>query len=279
MFNPKAYILIIFSRKIFCTTLMLSMFCLDINLSSKLAMANELNSNLSINPVQFSDANSIDNHGLNLSDIDEHEADEEINDSFEKINRVIFAFNDTLDIMFLKPIAQLYGFVLPQWGRDRISSFLINLHEPVYFINHLLQGNSVDAISTLNRFLINSTMGGLGILDFASEAGFELRASDFGLTLKKYGIANGPYLILPLLGPSSLRDTPAMLVDLAIDPWGYYKFKNFNHHQSKYNTFIIARYSLELIDKRQRHIKVIKDIENTSLDKYLTIRSIYMQKR
>ncbi|MDF3047636.1 MAG: mlaA [Candidatus Midichloriaceae bacterium] len=222
---------------------------------------------------------------VNISDINDAEAypnGEYVNqesDDFEGFNRAMFGFNEFLDALLFKPVAHVYETVVPSFARDRVRSVLSNLHEPVYFVNHVLQGEPEKAADTMGRFLTNSTFGLLGFMDIASAANVKPKPTDFGLTLKKAGVQKGPYLVLPILGPSTLRDASALAVDMAMDPWGYYKFHHVKRHKLVRNRALGIRYSVELVDKRQRLLKVLDQIEKTSLDKYSTIRSMYLQKR
>lgn len=221
---------------------------------------------------------------INISDIDDedsyvHAGSDGNIDDFEGLNRIIFSFNEALDALLFRPIAKVYEVILPSFARDSIRSALSNLHEPVYFVNHVLQCEPEKAGHNVARFLTNSTIGLLGLMDVAATADIKPAPTDFGLTLKKAGVATGPYLVLPILGPSSMRDAPALAVDALMDPWSYYQFHQFKHHQRIQNLVVITRYSLELVDKRQRLMKVLDQIDRTSLDKYSTIRSIYLQKR
>jgi len=223
---------------------------------------------------------------VNISDIDHSEVHvaenhNEVNelDEFEGFNRAVFGFNEFLDSILFKPIAHVYEAVVPTFARDVFKSVLSNLHEPVYFVNHVLQGEPEKAADTMGRFLTNSTVGVLGIVDVASAANIKPKPTDFGLTLKKAGIEKGPYLVLPILGPSSLRDAPSLAVDVLMDPWGYYKFHHVKQHKLVRNRVLGIRYSVEFVDKRQRLLKVLDQVDKTSLDKYSTIRSIYLQKR
>lgn len=191
-------------------------------------------------------------------------------DDLEGFNRAMFSFNLAVDNVLIKPVATVYGEVVPQFPKNRVADFLSNLHEPIYFLNHLLQFNPEGAGDALGRFLFNSTFGLLGLMDIATEAGISRKETDFGLTLKHYGIDNGSYLVLPIIGPSSLRDAPSLIIDTLTDPFNSYKVPRWAK---------ITRYSTELVSKRERSIKLTDQLESTSLDYYATVRSIYLQKR
>lgn len=208
-----------------------------------------------------------------ISDIEDEgeEIDFAASDPAESVNRVIFGFNKGLDNMIFKPVAKLYEFLVPEWGRNRVNSFFYNLHEPVYFVNHALQGDADKASKNVGRFLTNTILGVGGLFDVADEANDDLHqaTTDFGLTMRKHGVGMGSYIVIPILGPSTTRDFPGYIADSFMDPWDYMVD----------NATIITRHSVELVDKRQRKIKLTDQIEDTSLDEYATIRSMYMQKR
>jgi len=200
-------------------------------------------------------------------------------DEFEGANRAVFAFNSFLDVILLRPLALTYEHFVPQWGRDRIRSVLHNLQEPVFAVNHILQGKPDDAFRNVGRFLTNSTFGVLGIFDVASEAAIMPARTDFGLTLKGYGVKTGPYLVLPLIGSSSVRDAPSMIVDALLDPWQYYNFPYLEHGKRTSRNITTIRYAMLTIDKRQSLMKLMDQLDAASLDKYVMLRSIYLQRR
>ncbi len=191
-------------------------------------------------------------------------------DPLEPINRAVFGFNQVVDRFALKPAAQAYQFVLPQMVRTGVRNFLDNLRAPVIFANDLLQGEEDRAGTTLARFMINSTLGVFGIWDFAAVLGHEKHSEDFGQTLSIYGIISGPYLVLPVLGPSNPRDAVGLAVDsLVIDPTQYF----FTTDEQ------IARYIADLIQTRSELLPVTNDLEANSIDLYTSYRTIYQQRR
>jgi len=193
----------------------------------------------------------------------------QLNDPYEPFNRTMFDINLALDKAILKPIAFVYKEVVPQPIQYNIHSFLENLRAPVIFVNDLLQGEFDRAGTTLLRFGMNSTFGLAGILDFATEAGIEKHDEDFGQTLAVYGTGSGPYLVLPIFGPSNPRDAVGLLVDMFMDPFGYFTSDEFR----------IARFAGTAVDKRARRYDEINDLERTSLDFYAAVRSLYRQRR
>jgi len=195
--------------------------------------------------------------------------DYSVNDPFEDINRVTFEINQTLDGLLLRPIAEIYVGVVPEWGRDRINDALNNLGEPVNFANGLLQGNMERAATSMLRLAFNSTFGLAGFFDIADGIGLSRADEDFGQTLAVWGVAEGPYLMLPLFGPSNPRDAIGMGVDWLIDP-----FTRALRSHEKYQR-LIARG----IDQRSRYINELETLEETSIDFYAAMRELYRQHR
>jgi phospholipid-binding lipoprotein MlaA len=198
---------------------------------------------------------------------------QEMSDPIEPVNRFIFGFNDILDRLLIEPIAKGYNAVLPQFVRDSVQSFMRNLNSPVIIANNLLQGKIGDAGTATARFVINSTVGVAGLVDVASSQGLKHEDRDFSQTLGTWGVGNGFYLVLPVLGPSSLRDTAGMLVDSYADPVRIYA-DNTDRMWIYY-----TRVGIEGIDHRSRLIKPIDDMRRNSLDYYAAARSAYKQRR
>jgi phospholipid-binding lipoprotein MlaA len=194
-----------------------------------------------------------------------------VGDPLEPLNRGIFEFNRIVDGLVLKPATQLYTFAVPEPGRRGVSNFLANLRAPVIFFNHLLQGEGDRAGVTLGRFMINSTMGIFGIFDFASVVGVEPREdADFGQTLGVWGVGGGAYLVLPIFGPSTLRDAGGLAVDtFFLDPVPYVT----DTEQQ------MARWGATAVDTRYRFGPTIDDLEASSLDFYVAVRTAFLQNR
>lgn len=192
-----------------------------------------------------------------------------IDDPFENVNRTMFHLTKGVDIILIKPAAQIYRHTIPEVGRDRVDSALANLKEPINFANSIFQGNPDKASNAMGRFLVNSLLGLGGIFDVASEAGIERVQEDFGKTLGHYNIGTGPYIYIPLLGPSSPRDILGRGVDYAMDPFVY----------SVHVDGVYIRNGIEFINTRESLLEVTDNIERTSIDEYVTIRNIYAQKR
>lgn len=142
-------------------------------------------------------------------------------DPWEKMNRGIYRFNDTLDRAALKPVAKGYKAITPRWVRSGIGNFFANITYPVTIVNQFLQGNGRLGLRDTGRFLVNSTIGVAGLIDVATRMGLEANQEDFGQTLAKWGVGSGPYLTLPFFGPSTLRDAPSRVVDYFTQPLSY----------------------------------------------------------
>jgi phospholipid-binding lipoprotein MlaA len=187
-------------------------------------------------------------------------------DPWEGINRPIFSFNDSLDTYALKPLAQGYQFVTPHVVQDGIHNVFNNLGEVKNLANNLLQAKFHSAGVDTSRFLLNSTIGLSGLIDVATPMGLQRSDEDFGQTLGHWGVKSGPYLVLPLLGPSTLRDAPAILPDAYANPVRYIGDVPTRN----------SLYGVSMIDGRAQYIKTEKLITG---DKYNFIRSVYLQSR
>lgn len=197
----------------------------------------------------------------------------EINDPLEPFNRAMFELNRGLDTLILRPAATLYRGFIPPPIQDIVSNFLNNLKTPVVLLNDVLQGEGDRAVTTLSRFAINTTVGVLGFGDPASEMGYPDHKEDFGQTLAAWGVDGGPYLVLPILGPSNPRDAVGKVVDTLTDPvWHYAQNTDKEYIPNE-------RMVAESIDFRAHNMDAIDDLEKTSLDYYAAVRSLYRQVR
>ena len=195
------------------------------------------------------------------------------NDPFESINREIFAFNNGADEYIIGPIAHAYRDVFPDPVRDSIRNFLLNLKTPLSAINATLQGNVTKGFTAVGRFVINSTVGILGFFDVADYIGLEPVDEDVGQTFGAWGIEPGPYLILPILGPSSTRDLAGKVGDWLIDPVGLYLIRE------DYEDFLLATKITKALDTRVELDGVIEGTRENSLDPYAIMRTMYLQRR
>ena len=190
-------------------------------------------------------------------------------DPFEKFNRAMFSFNDAVDQAALKPAATAYKNVLPQFVQTGVNNFFGNLADVWTGANNLLQGKGQDGMSDLTRVALNSTFGILGLFDIASEAGLQKHSEDFGQTLGAWGVPSGPYLMLPLLGPSTVRDATVIPLDIKADPWAYKEPVNYR------NIGIAVR----AVDQRATLLDASNLLEEAALDRYEFIRDGFLQRR
>jgi len=207
------------------------------------------------------------------NDPEERKAYYETNDPIEPVNRAIFSFNRGLDAVILKPVASVYKQVLPQTLQDGIRNFLNNLRTPLILANNLLQGDIDGAHQTIARFTTNSIIGFGGFGDPAGDLGVKYRSEDFGQTLGVWGIGEGPYLMLPIFGPSNPRDLIGLVVESVADPIEIWA------DNTDRDAIPISRLLLRGIDRRARNLKTIDELEKSSLDFYATVRSLYRQVR
>ena len=199
---------------------------------------------------------------------------DEANDPLEPMNRRIFEFNRVLDGLLFKNVAELYRTVVPEAVRNSIHHVIVNLNEPVVFANNLLQGKVERGGTTVARFAVNSTVGLAGILDVATGIGLKEQTGDFGQTLYSWGVEDGgPYLVLPILGPTNPRDGIGMGVDSYIDPWRYISSDVGISH------FMWTRFVVDGIDKRVKAGPELDEIERNSVDYYASLRSLFRQNR
>lgn len=198
---------------------------------------------------------------------------EQTNDPFEPANRAIFEFNQAIDKALLKPLAQGYRAVVPQFGRDRVRDFLTNLRAPIVFANDVLQGEPDRAVETLMRFAFNTSFGIGGLFDLSSEAGIPFHDEDFGQTFAVWGLPEGPYIVLPILGPSNPRDTGGLITEWVADPVNLYM------HNTDRDWAVWTRTGVAGVDKRESYLDTLDEIERTSLDYYSSLRALYRQRR
>ena len=196
-----------------------------------------------------------------------------INDPFEATNRAVFAFNDGVDDMYIHPIVEGYRTAVPRPARTGISNVLNNLKSPMIIINELLQGDMAGAKNAAVRLSVNTFVGVGGIFDVAASEGIPYESEDFGQTLAVWGVGNGPYVVLPFLGPSSLRDYSGYAVDTVVDPVGWYLS---THDKDSLRTIKFAAGYLQLRDSFK---DALVDLKATSFDYYAAVRSSYYQTR
>lgn len=199
---------------------------------------------------------------------------DETNDPFEPLNREIFDFNLFLTRVLLRPMAEAYRTALPEVARTGLRNFLNNLNEPVVFVNNVLQGQFQRAADTAARFALNTVVGVGGIADIATSSGFERQSGDFGQTLYSWGVKDGPYLVLPIFGPSNPRDGVGMGVDGFMDPFGYVAS---NYHVLL--DYTISRMGADGVDQLSRNLDALDELQRDFIDFYASMRSLTRQHR
>ena len=195
-------------------------------------------------------------------------AEEDV-DPFEDINRTVYGFNETVDDNLLEPVSRAYKDHVPEVAQDGVSNFFGNLRDVSTLANQILQFKPVESIETLGRILVNSTIGLGGLFDVASDMGLTTDDEDFGQTMGVWGVEEGPYVVLPLLGPSTVRDGAGLFVDTTSDA---------NMIDKTEGIGFISSSAINIIDKRVELLPAT-DMLDLSDDPYTMMRSSYLQKR
>jgi phospholipid-binding lipoprotein MlaA len=190
-------------------------------------------------------------------------------DPWEGFNRAMFGFNDTLDIYLLEPVAKGYDYVLPSPAKIGVSNFFDNLRHPLYVFSSLFQAKFTQGLEQTGRFLLNSTAGILGLVDVAKHAGLNRHEEDLGTMFASWGIDSGPYLVLPFLGPSYVRETVGRIGDRFLNPTYYIASVPIS----------VGVTALEVVDDRRKLIDAIDAGKKGSLDYYVFVRNSYKQRR
>ena len=196
---------------------------------------------------------------------------DEISDPYEKSNRRIHEFNDKIDIYFLRPISISYSY-LPNPLEKGIVNVLQNSGEPINFTNYVLQGEIGSAFSSMLRLIINSSFGLFGLFDVAEKINLYANNTDFDITLRKWGVKEGNYLVIPFIGPRSSRHFAGSIIDIAINPLNYL-LKDEN------NAIRISPTILYAVSSRSGNMDTIDNLRETSIDYYSSLKSIYYQNR
>lgn len=191
-------------------------------------------------------------------------------DPLESFNRSMFAFNENVDKYAVKPIAKGYNFIMPDIANKAVSNFFSNVDDIVVFFNQLLQFKFKQAVATSARFVYNTTFGLLGLIDVATDMGLPKQNEDFGQTLAVWGVDSGPYVVLPFIGPKTVRDTAGLAVD-----WIY--FDPIFNRQTLQQTLVTL--SIKYIDLRADLLKASDILDETIPDKYAFIRDAWLQRR
>jgi phospholipid-binding lipoprotein MlaA len=197
----------------------------------------------------------------------------ETNDPLEPTNRVFYAVNNGIDTVLLRPLAVAYRWAVPEVVRTHTHNVLANLSMPVVLTNDILQARPRRAGDSLMRFLVNSTVGVVGVFDVATDLGWPAHDSDGGLTLAMWGLSDGPFLFLPVLGPSGPRDATGFGTDLAVDPLTWVGAGALVTAGS------YTRFGLNAVDARAAVLDDLDKIKAQALDPYATLRSLYRQRR
>jgi phospholipid-binding lipoprotein MlaA len=201
---------------------------------------------------------------------------QQTNDPLEPTNRVFYAINNGLDTVILRPLALAYRYAVPSPVRDGVHNVLSNIGTPVQLSNDVLEGKPRRAGDTTMRFLINTTAGVGGFFDVAKKWGYPDHDADFGMTLALWGVPEGPFLFLPVLGPSDPRDASGFAVDIALDPFTWI---GTGPNRPGWTAFKYSRFGLNAVDSRERVLDALDSIKKTALDPYATFRSLYRQHR
>jgi len=255
------------------TTLSILLFC-AVLFFGKIASATQIvDTAVSKSNNQFNfDDNYQGEEAVNYKD------DNKVYDPFESFNRKIFIFNDVLDRIIILPVSKGYRKIIPKPIRTSINNFLNNLSTPFSVINSAIQGDGQNAMASFSSFLINSTVGVVGIFDIAKSKNILYEKEDFGQSLGKYGATPGPYLIIPIIGPSNVRDFSGIAITQFIDPL------SMNGLELGDNDLLNSEQSISIaiingINTREGLIDIIDDVRKNSFDQYVTIRSAYSQRR
>lgn len=193
----------------------------------------------------------------------------DVRDPWESWNRGVFGFNDAVDRGLLQPVATGYQKVTPTLVQKGVGNFFNNLTDIWSVVNNALTLRPRETGDSIGRVLVNTTVGLLGVVDVASDLGIERHTADFGLTLARWGVGNGPYMVLPLLGPSTLRDTAG----LPVDNWGN-PINQFGDESTRTGMTV-----LKVIDTRAQLLGAGRVMDGAALDKYTFMRDAYLQRR
>lgn len=201
---------------------------------------------------------------------------QEIYDPLEPMNRKVFWFNDQLDIYLLEPVARGYDYIMPEFAQTGVANFFDNLRYPSYLVSDLVQLKFVQAAEHTGRFLVNSTVGIGGLIDVAKHIGLPDHEEDFGTALGYHGVPPGPYLVLPVIGPSNVRDAVGTVVDFFLDPLN---IELYVDAVGIADDAIFVAWPLRIVQRRADLIQAVETAKETSTDYYLFMQSSYHQYR
>ena len=204
----------------------------------------------------------------------------ETKDCFESFNRIMFSFNKGLDSAIFKPVAKGYSY-LPDPIKTSVRNVTSNISYTVTIPNHLLQGNLKNFANDSGRFIINTTLGLLGIFDPAAKFGLQkIEAEDYGQTLGYWGVGPGCYIMLPVLGPSTTRDTVGKIANTLLDPFYMVTVGNKTVLDNNFgDTTYYLEQGFDVVDFRSQNLKSFENLEKNSLDLYASVKSLYLQRR
>lgn len=190
-------------------------------------------------------------------------------DPMESFNRTMFGFNESVDSAVLKPVAKGYRAITPDWLRKGVGNFFNNLEDMWSVVNNALQGRGQDFSDSVGRVMVNTTIGLLGVVDVASDLNIDRRTADFGQTLGRWGVPPGPYVVLPIMGPRTLREVAALPVDVAGEPL-------YNIGDQDAHTWLPV---LDVVDLRAKYLNAGDVLEGAALDSYSFRRDAYLQRQ
>lgn len=202
---------------------------------------------------------------------------EEPYDPIEPVNRAIFDFNDAVDVHVLEPVAQSYRDNVPDFMRTGIGNFFENLRYPSYLVSDIVQGKFDQVLEHTGRFLVNSTVGVLGFIDVAEDIGLPVHEEDFGIGLAYHGVPAGPYLVIPILGPSNVRDGFGRIVDAFLDPIGWVGYSSLSAGTKV--AIAASALGVKLIHTRAGLLQAVETGKESSVDYYLFVQGAYYQYR
>ena len=225
-----------------------------------------------LNSTNLISAETSDNVTTYPKDFETSSLEDEIYDPLEPINRAIFSFNNAVDKIVLEPAAKGYR-KLPSPLQSGITNFLGNLKMPLVIVNQILQGQIPNAVESTGRFAINSTVGIVGLVDVATKMGLEEKDEDFGQTFATWGVGDGFYLVLPIFGPSNIRDAVGTALTYTLDPVNAYLVSEGEAWA------VPVRATINAVDYRSKIIDEVNTLRNNSVDFYAAVRSSYNQNR
>ncbi|MCC6221369.1 MAG: VacJ family lipoprotein [Deltaproteobacteria bacterium] len=227
---------------------------------------------------EFSDTDDFEKSASLDSENENFQEDEKaIYDPIEPLNRAIFNFNDTVDIYFLEPVARIYDCILPRPIKTGVDNFFENIRYPQYLVSDLVQLKFDQVLEHSGRFVVNSTVGVLGLIDVAKHLDLPRHEEDFGLALAYHGVPDGIYWVLPFLGPSNIRDTVGLIVDGFLSPLYVINYTSVAARTK--NIAMCSSKGLDIVSSRASALEAVKAAKESSVDYYLFSQSAYYQYR